>query len=152
MGYIVDDIPDDEEKSLLCRRCGQDITFTHNIITIVSQLADKHRNETIHGTTKALVQLFTNPQGHQFEVITTLEANYTAYGEAHLEYSWFPGFKWRVIVCPVCGIHIGWSFETADIQHTGNVPQKFIGLILSKLLHQTVVDSLILTPSSYRTA
>jgi hypothetical protein len=64
MGYIVDDIPDDEEKSLLCRRCGQDITFTHNIITIVSQLADKHRNETIHGTTKALVQLFTNPQGH----------------------------------------------------------------------------------------
>ncbi|XP_062520809.1 protein cereblon-like [Corticium candelabrum] len=148
-GHYVDDGMSD---ALLCRRCGHEIAIPSDITTVISQRAVSRRNESIHHNITALVQLFTNPQGHSFEVITALRANYTAHGDAYLEFTWFPGFKWTIIACPVCGVHIGWSFEAADGLESGNVPKKFVGLILSRLLHESVVESLILTPRAYRTA
>jgi hypothetical protein len=29
--------------------------------------------------------------------------------------TWFPGFVWRVCVCPQCGAHLGWMFEPEDL-------------------------------------
>ncbi len=41
------------------------------------------------------------------------------------EFSWFPGYRWRIVCCSSCLNHLGWSFEA---NHT------FFGLILNRLV------------------
>lgn len=40
------------------------------------------------------------------------------------EFSWFPGYAWRVACCENCGRHIGWCFKTKS----DTKPKKFFGL------------------------
>ena len=49
--------------TLLCRRCGQDITVAANLNNIGSKLALRWRNDTVLGVKQCLIQLFKNPHG-----------------------------------------------------------------------------------------
>ncbi|XP_022788151.1 uncharacterized protein LOC111328060 isoform X3 [Stylophora pistillata] len=87
------------------------------------------------------------------------------------EHSWFPGYAWRVAVCPQCGAHMGWSFEHRHLQdymektskfgdglssnkeqNKGNskIVHSFVGLIYPNLIEEHYADSLIVTPKAYR--
>lgn len=49
--------------SLLCRKCGHDITVAANLDNKASKLALRQRNDTILGVQECLIQLFKNPHG-----------------------------------------------------------------------------------------
>ena len=49
--------------SLLCRKCGHDITTAVHLYNKASKLALRQRNDTILGVQQRLIQLFKNPHG-----------------------------------------------------------------------------------------
>lgn len=155
--------------SLLCRRCGHDIAEGSKLENRASKLALRQRNDTVLGVQQCLIQLFKNPHGQHFELITVTSANIMSHGEAVEEHSWFPGYAWRIAVCPQCGAHMGWAFEDprqSDQQDDENQrqhsrdhmkeddsvkkPYKFVGLIYPNLIQEHYADSLIITPRAYR--
>ncbi|XP_077867941.1 protein cereblon-like [Saccoglossus kowalevskii] len=100
---------DDEwDEFLLCRQCGHEITNAVDLKRVASPQALRQRNDTILGIPGVLIQLFVNPLGHQFEVITTKKADVKKFNEVFPGDSWFPGYSWRIAVCPRCGQHLGW--------------------------------------------
>jgi hypothetical protein len=108
----------DERLRWLCARCATKITDAFAVFG--------------HGGA-APVQVFTNPAGRVCQVLTVTRAESLALvGPATREYSWFPGFAWRVALCAKCALHLGWSFEGGD----GAEPARFFGLLVSALVEQ----------------
>jgi hypothetical protein len=79
------------------------------------------------------VQVFTNPAGKVCRVMTVLRAeSLLLAGPAVSEYSWFPGWAWRIALCARCGAHLGWRFEA----EAGGSPPLFFGLLVSALVER----------------
>ncbi|CAH3015277.1 unnamed protein product [Porites evermanni] len=164
--YAISVDVEQDSGSLLCRKCGHDITTAVHLYNKASKLALRQRNDTILGVQQRLIQLFKNPHGQHFELITATTANIKSHGEAFEEHSWFPGYAWRIAVCPRCGSHMGWSFEDPyqsdqhgnEDSHTHDTvddtyskkPYSFVGLIYPNLIQEYYADSLIITPKAYR--
>lgn len=57
------------------------------------------------------------------------------------DYSWFPGYKWRVCLCPKCSRHLGWMFEPEDSESIDSLhfPSKrgFFALITGDILSES---------------
>ena len=68
---------------------------------------------------------FTNPRGLVFTIGCFSDAAIAAHGVGTTEYTWFPGYAWRIAACGGCDSHLGWVF-TRD----GDC---FFGLILDRL-------------------
>ena len=45
----------------------------------------------------------------------------TGVGNWEKQGTWFPGFLWRVCVCPKCRTHVGWMFEPEDLVTDGQL-------------------------------
>ena len=73
-------------------------------------------------------RLFANPSGQVFEILTLRWAHGHAVGERTLEFTWFPGFAWRGLLCAGCARHLGWRFDST----TGG--EDFCGLITSTIV------------------
>jgi hypothetical protein len=100
-----------DEKYILCRRCGHAITRPSE--RIVVQGAHRHS--------------FANPQGLVFDIGCFKTASGCSHaGPASDEFTWFPGYRWRVGFCAACLCHIGWLF----LAQSGD---RFHGLILDRL-------------------
>ena len=108
----VEDAPEKEEEPyILCRQCSQAITRPTDRIS--KQGAHQHT--------------FANPHGIVYEIGCFRSATGCGYtGPATDEFSWFPGYEWRVAVCRSCLTHLGWVFAAAD-------RDRFFGLILDRL-------------------
>jgi cereblon len=79
------------------------------------------------------VQVFTNPEGRVCQVLTVTQArDLLLVGPATSEYTWFPGYAWRVALCGRCTTHLGWRYEALQ----GAAPAIFYGLLLSELIEQ----------------
>lgn len=98
---------------ILCRSCGHELAAGTDIHFVSSRLALSSRNDTLVGGRRVSIQLFENPHGHQFEVITFRKADITQHWPADKRFSWFPGFSWTVATCPRCKTHLG-GYEPAD--------------------------------------
>ena len=99
------------EKEILCRQCRQGITDPGQIISVQGG----HRHT------------FANPLGVVFEIgCFQAVRNCAAVGPSSGEFTWFSGFRWRVLICGVCLTHLGWMF-------TSTGPNRFFGLILDRL-------------------
>lgn len=92
---------------ILCRVCGHELAQGTDIHFFPSRLALSSRNDTLVGGRRVNIQLFENPHGHQFEVITFRKADTTQHWPADKRFSWFPGFAWTVTTCPRCKTHVG---------------------------------------------
>lgn len=69
--------------------------------------------------------IFVNPHGHDYRLrLYTQAPGAVPVGPLSNFYSWFPGHPWRVLVCPGCLAHLGWSYDH---------PITVVGLIADRL-------------------
>lgn len=92
---------------ILCRACGHELAAGTDIHFVPSRLSLSSRNDTTLGGRRVNVQLFENPHGLRFEVITFRKADVTQHWPADKHFSWFPGFSWTAVTCPRCRTHLG---------------------------------------------
>lgn len=99
-----------KEKRLFCATCRHPITHQDERIPV--QGGHEHR--------------FTNPHGITYHIGCYREAaGCSVVGESTAEFTWFPGYAWRIALCANCQTHLGWRFQTAG--------EYFHGLILNRL-------------------
>lgn len=140
---------------ILCRACGHELAFGTDIHFVPSRMALSSRNDTLVGGRRVNVQLFENPHGHQFEVITFRKADVTQHWPADKHFSWFPGFSWTVATCPRCRTHLGWAFQPSEWPDTVTKTKfeesehTFLALITHRLLREDFASSLLMTPKSF---
>lgn len=99
-----------KEKRLFCAACRHPITHQDERIPV--QSAHEHRCTNPHGTTYHIGCFHEAP-------------GCAALGEATMEYTWFPGYAWRIALCANCRAHLGWRFQSGD--------GYFHGLIMARL-------------------
>ncbi len=100
-----------EPKGICCAACRSPITRAEYAI----EVEGRHQHS------------LTNPSGMTFKIGLFQQANAKAETEAVSEFSWFAGYQWRIVSCPSCSQHLGWSY------HRDHSPD-FYGLILNKLI------------------
>lgn len=72
---------------------------------------------------------FANPHGIVFEIGCFKEAAGCGYaGAPTAEFTWFPGYAWRIAVCKKCTLHLGWLFLSTE-------KDRFNGLIVDRLVY-----------------
>lgn len=99
------------DELLICRVCANPITSKSEQIEV---------NE-------CLVHTFENPGGIIFTIGCFKNAvGCTSIGSATLQYTWFPGYAWRVCVCRECHNHLGWHYQLQQ--------DHFFGLIMKQLV------------------
>ena len=107
----IDESASDKPKKILaCALCKAEITSDKNRIGMKG--GHEHR--------------FFNPHGIVYHIGCFQDApGCRPSGPISGEFSWFPGYNWRIVCCFRCENHLGWSFEG------GGAP--FYGLILDRL-------------------
>ena len=101
---------EDSGRVLVCAGCLHAITTASARI----EMSDSHAHT------------FSNPHGFVFHIACFAAApGCEARSDSSTEYSWFPGYAWRVAVCRGCGEHLGWLFAGGDVS--------FHGLIVDRL-------------------
>ncbi|KAL4218068.1 hypothetical protein ACF0H5_022806 [Mactra antiquata] len=130
------------------RKCGREIVELVDIVNVKSPQALKIRNETIGHTEEILIQLFKNPHGHKYEVITSSKASVFRASTETSSDTWWPGYNWIILGCPQCKQHIGWEYIPRDKKD----PEKrsFYGLVFNNLLFENDAENLIVLPKSYQ--
>ncbi|XP_068594971.1 uncharacterized protein si:ch211-51h9.7 [Brachionichthys hirsutus] len=140
---------------LLCRSCGHELAHGTDIEFVPSRMAMSIRNDTLVGGQRVNVQLFENPHGQKFEVITFRKADIKQHWPADEHFSWFPGFSWTAATCPRCGTHLGWAFQPSvwpDVVTKAKFDESqrtFLALIAHRLLTEGFASSLLVTPRSF---
>ena len=99
-----------KEKRLFCSACRHPVTHQDERIPV--QGGHEHT--------------FTNPHGITYHIgCFRAAAGCTAIGAATTEYTWFPGYASRIVLCANCRTHLGWRFQSQD--------DYFHGLIVDRL-------------------
>ncbi|KHN77169.1 Protein cereblon [Toxocara canis] len=129
--------------ALLCRHCGHTVTHSSMLLNEKSPLALRSYNMSVLGKDQ-VVQLFQNPVPQTFNVITALTADLQLSGKAYMHATWFPEHEWTICVCSRCGTHLGWYFQSGNIQKKST--KSFVGLILDSLISDDYVDTLTRVP------
>ena len=102
----------EEEANLLCKICGNKITNYKYVIEVKGKY--KH--------------ICVNPHGILFEIGCFSKVfNCHGTGVSTYEFTWFPGFAWRILLCNSCLTHLGWEYSGKDMG-------VFYGLILQNLI------------------
>jgi len=96
----------------ICRDCGCRITGQSYETAVNS----KH------------IHVFSNPHGKVFEIGCFSDAACMAIGPATIEFTWFQGFFWNIVICRSCRRHLGWLYSRRE--------NHFYGLILQALVKQ----------------
>ncbi|XP_047998312.1 protein cereblon-like [Leguminivora glycinivorella] len=86
----------DKSKALCCGSCGAELSRRSHMFAMSS--------DGVHAN-------YTNFGGFMHDVVTVRTATETLLGPPSAEYSWFPGYTWRVAQCSACGTHVGWRFD-----------------------------------------
>lgn len=98
---------------LVCRTCRSRITRRD----LGMEINGRHRH------------VFFNPDGLVFELGCFASAkNLTPAGPETGEYTWFPGYRWQVVLCTGCSSQLGWRYVGDD--------GGFFGLILKALMEE----------------
>ncbi len=115
----VEDVPEEEtqiisekqKKAIICSACGNLITYPEYKIAVNG----KHAH------------VFFNPHGIVFELGCFSRASgCIPVGSSTLEFTWFEGYAWKIVVCSSCFEHMGWQYQ-------GESGGGFFGLILPHL-------------------
>jgi len=97
------------DQAIRCAVCSAVITHHNQAL----QINNRHEHT------------FFNPAGITFELRCFRQApGGSPHGEPSAEFTWFPGYRWQIVLCATCRTHLGWLF-------TGT--QSFFGLITNRL-------------------
>lgn len=100
-----------DRRDLLCAQCGTPVTSEPDRISVNG------------AHTHAVV----NPHELRFEIACFRSApGCRCGGTATSEFTWFPGFSWRIALCAQCETHLGWSYSDGP-------DAAFYGLIVDRL-------------------
>ncbi|MEE8409255.1 MAG: cereblon family protein [Myxococcota bacterium] len=106
-----------EEKPILCRRCGAEISDSEALFSMGGE---------------RISRVFSNPNGMLHEIITVGRARgLRLEGPPTTDFSWFPGYAWEIAFCEACESHLGWQFTAAE---AGAEPSLFFGLRRSEIV------------------
>ncbi|MCP4022648.1 MAG: hypothetical protein GY729_12465 [Desulfobacteraceae bacterium] len=98
-------------KEILCAVCS------HKISDMSKQIIVNNAHE----------HTFANPHGIVFQIGCYSDANGCIPASIpSSEFSWFPGYTWRIGICRSCSAHLGWIFLSDN--------DAFYGLIIDKLI------------------
>lgn len=99
-----------DKRRLLCAACAHPVTDPGHRIA----RNGAHQHE------------FTNPHGVVYRIgCFDAAPGCIQVGPASNQWTWFPGFAWRIALCGQCQNHLGWEYRS-----TG---EGFFGLILDRL-------------------
>ncbi|UJR28922.1 hypothetical protein I4U23_010140 [Adineta vaga] len=102
-------------KKFACRHCAADICEDRHIFSM---------------SASGLMAAYVNPHGQIHETLTVLQVkNVRLIGQEVAEHSWFPGYKWTIVQCRLCGNHLGWRFRNPSLK-----PSTFYGLTRNGLI------------------
>ena len=110
--------PEDRDEArrkdlLRCVECHNPITRQSDRIAV----NEKHQH------------VFANPHGYIYRIGCFGQASGCgAGGGESSEFTWFPGYTWRVALCGQCLTLLGWSFRSRE--------SLFFGLIVDKLVEE----------------
>ena len=72
---------------------------------------------------------YINPHGYVHDTLTvSCVLNAVMIGTPTSEHSWFPGYKWTIMNCAHCRVHLGWKFQAPKL-----IPKVFFGLTRAAL-------------------
>ena len=105
------------KEVIICRLCSNAVTTPFHKIMVNSNFT----------------HAFANPHGLIFEIgcFSSAEGCGPA-SESSSEFTWFPGYSWKIGACTQCSAHLGWIFFSDR-----NIPDqimRFNGLILNQLI------------------
>jgi hypothetical protein len=112
--------PEDRDKArrkdlLCCVECHYPITRKTDRIAV----NEEHRH------------VFANPHGYIYRIgCFGQAAGCVAIGGESSQFTWFPGYTWRVVLCGQCLTLLGWSFRGKE--------SLFFGLIVDKLVEDVL--------------
>ncbi|XP_039765613.1 protein cereblon-like [Pararge aegeria] len=138
------------QELILCRKCGADVADSYYLFSKESPGAHKIEYQNLFGRKNVTVQTLVNPFGVPFKIVTAEKARCARMGKSQGADSWFPGYMWRVCICPQCAVHLGWTFETLKLKENDGDNKSFHGLILGNLLGENFTNSLITFPKMYK--
>lgn len=100
----------EKDERLFCSTCRHPVTHLNQRIAVGG--GHEHR--------------FTNPHGISYRVgCFGAAGGCSAVGVATTEFTWFPGYAWRIACCARCRTHLGWEFQSDS--------DYFHGLIVNRL-------------------
>lgn len=141
------------EDFFICRTCGNDVSLTNLAFDKYSPLALSATNHTFSEKRTILVQEVQNPRGIRFNIFLVKQANCAKVHPWSSKSTWFPGYAWKVCVCPKCHTLIGWMFEpienaTAEL----NFPSDggFYALIFQHIISEGYANSLLMKEKALR--
>jgi hypothetical protein len=71
--------------------------------------------------------MHVNPHGIVFHVLCVAEAPGCAGAGEWLSYwSWFRGYSWQILLCRVCGNHLGWLFRSDSHEFAGLIKDRLV--------------------------
>ena len=103
----------EQDKGMFCAGCQAQLSGRDQAM----ELAGGHRH------------VFVNPGGVEFEIALYRHVACQRHGPLTLEYTWFAGYAWQIVLCPDCHRHIGWRYRRAD-------SPDFYGLITDRIVEK----------------
>ncbi|XP_069945300.1 uncharacterized protein [Cherax quadricarinatus] len=139
---------------ILCRKCGTELTENSrgNFVNITSPLSESTHQLSVLGHSHLMVQTLRNPADVTFNLVMVKRSGCSGIGEWYSDHTWFPGYSWKVCICPRCQAHLGWVFEPvgrASISHFKASSEGFYGLILEKLITEESPQKTTTKPTNY---
>ncbi|XP_059087043.1 uncharacterized protein LOC131883557 [Tigriopus californicus] len=148
-----DTISDPPHHVILCRHCGRDTADPSYLVTHQAYLSSpfdhfghQKNYSSIFGQENIPLQRLINPSGAEFDVVILKKAGCSGQAQWSSQATWFPGYSWRVCVCPQCKSHLGWMFEPTEVvQDVLDKPsdQGFYALIADKLIDEAYASTLL---------
>ncbi|XP_014341676.1 uncharacterized protein SI:CH211-51H9.7 [Latimeria chalumnae] len=143
---------------LLCGSCGYEVASGRDLrhVASLAALPQPGDNGTLIGERRVPLQLFENPQGHRFRVITLKRAQVLKHWPADGHFSWFSGYSWTIATCPRCHSHLGWAFQPSSWplqvseKEFEESKDTFVALIIDKILQENFAATLLMVPKSFR--
>ncbi|XP_050542239.1 protein cereblon-like [Daktulosphaira vitifoliae] len=136
----------------LCRICGNDLSPVSTLMHIDCPASLKSRTTHQFGIKDIRIHTVQNSLHLKFDVIILKKAFCIGKGNWQSDFSWFPGYVWKVCVCAHCGQHIGWMFEPLHLATKDKIyPSKegFYATIVSSIVNEIYADSLIVVPKHF---